>query len=98
MGKSTHAIRLIEILTATVKGRDQIVWNGRRVETLLVIYRSDAGSGLGSGERPRGKLWVRPDGTVVKQEVMILNSTMTFGRMSDAEAAELWRRVGGHFE
>lgn len=88
----------VEILTATVKGRERIVWDGRRMETLLVVYRNDAGSRLGSDERPRGRLWVRPDGTVLKQQVMIFNSTMTFVRMPDAEAARLWKKVGWHFE
>jgi hypothetical protein len=79
----------LEILQAEVDGSEPIVWNNRTVETLLVVYHSDAVYGLGSRERPRGKLWVRPDGTVLRQQVMIFNSTMTFVRMSDEEAAAL---------
>ncbi len=65
---------------------------------MLVVYRSDRGYGLGRDERPRGRLWVRGDGTVLKQQVMIFNSTMTFVRMSDEQAAALWKRKSGYYE
>jgi len=58
-----------------------------------VVYRSDPGHGLGSDEHPRGRLWVRRDGTVLKQQVMIFNSTMTFVRLPDDQAAVLERIV-----
>ena len=83
----------LEILQATVVGSETIVWNGRKVDTLVVVYRSDRGRGLGSDERPRGRLWVRRDGTVLRQQAMIFNSTMTFVRLSGHEAAVLKKRV-----
>ena len=83
----------LEILQATVTGAQPIVWNDRTVETWLVVYRSDPGHGLGSDERPRGRLWVRRDGTVLKQQVMIFNSTMIFVRLPDDQAAVLERIV-----
>jgi hypothetical protein len=83
----------VEILQATVTGTEPFVWNDRTVQALLVVYRRDSGHGLGSDERPRGKLWVHPNGTVLKQQVMIFNSTMTFLRLPDKQAAELERNV-----
>jgi hypothetical protein len=83
----------LEILQATVQDTEPIRWNGRTAETLVVVYASDSGSRLGRRQRPRGKLWVRPDGTVLKQQVMIFNSTMTFVRLRDDQAAALERRV-----
>jgi len=83
----------LEILQAEVTGTEPIVWNGGTVQTLLVVYRSDPGYGLGSQERPRGKLWVRRDGTVLKQQAKIFNSTMTFVRLSPDESAELERKA-----
>ena len=79
----------LEILQATVKGSESIVFNGRREDAFLVVYRSDPGRGLGNDERPRGRLWVRGDGTVLKQQTTIFNSTMTFVRLSDEKAAAL---------
>ncbi|HYW79518.1 MAG TPA: hypothetical protein VE890_08070, partial [Thermoguttaceae bacterium] len=66
----------LEILHATVEGADPIVWDERTEHAWLVVYRNDPGAGLGSNDSPRGRLWVRSDGTVLKQQVMILDSTM----------------------
>jgi hypothetical protein len=82
-----------EILHATVECKEPTTWNGQVVETLRVVYRSDPGSALGSAGSPRGKLWVRRDGTVLKQQVTVLRSTMTFVRTSDEEAERLARKA-----
>ena len=59
----------LEILQATVEGSEPILWDGQTEEVWLVVYRNDAGAGLRNNESPRGQLWVRRDGTVLKQEV-----------------------------
>lgn len=69
------------VVMAEVEGFEEITWNGRRVGVWLVVYRDIPGSSLGSSNKPRGKLWVRPDGIVLKQEICILNSSMTFVRL-----------------
>ena len=83
----------LEILQAKVERMERIAWGGRSEETWVVVYRRDSGFVLGGRKTPRGKLWVRRDGTVLKQQVMILDSTMTFVRLPDDEAAALARRV-----
>lgn len=85
----------LEILHATVEGLEPVAWGGKTVDAWLVVFRGDPGVGLGAGKKPRGKLWVLPGphGTVVKQQVNVLNARMTFVRMSDKAAAELARRV-----
>jgi len=80
----------MEILQATVEGYEPIVWNGSTEWSLVVVYRSDPGSGLGSDAHPRGKLWVRPDGTVLRQQVL---SAMVFERMTDEDASDLEREA-----
>lgn len=83
----------LEILQATVESSESIVWDGRREETWLVVYRADGGCGLGSDEPCRGRLWVRRDGTVLKQQVMFLRTTMTFTRLTEPETASLASRA-----
>jgi len=79
----------VEILQATVEASEVIRWNSETVSTLLVVYRSDSGlGGFFSVRKPRGRLWVRSDGLVLKQELNILESRLTFVRMPDAKAAE----------
>jgi hypothetical protein len=85
----------LEIFQATVEGSVPIVWDGRMVDTWLVVYRSDPGAGTASGRTPRRRLWVGKDGTVLKQEVKLFDSTMTFTRMAGHEARALADSVGG---
>ena len=82
----------MEILQAKVEDVDTIMWNGRAAETLVVVYRDDPGGGFRSDNAPRGKLWVRSDGTVLKQQM--LSSMMTFTRLSEAEAEAVAREQG----
>jgi hypothetical protein len=78
-----------EILCAAVESRVPLTWGGRTVDTFLVVYRTDAGAAVGSAGGPRGKLWVRRDGMVLKQQMMIFRSTLTFLRMGEEEAESL---------
>jgi hypothetical protein len=82
-----------EELIAKVEGRETVEWDGAWHDARLVVYRSDAGIGLGIDKVPRCKLWVLKDGTVVKQQVTMFNSRLTFIRMAEAEAARLARLV-----
>ena len=84
----------IEVLHATVEESKTILWDERLVETWLVVYRNDPGAGTANARTPRGKLWVREDGTVLKQEAMLFGSTMTFVRLSGEEAAALAESAG----
>ena len=79
----------LDILQATVERDDSIVWDGENHSTLLVVYRSEAGSGVLSPQEPRGKLWVRRDGMVLKQEVNVFNSRLHFVRLSMADGVKL---------
>ncbi len=78
----------VEILQAVVEGTEPAEWGGRMEDVWLVVYRSDPGRALGPA-RPRGRLWVRRDGTVLKQEVLIFDSKLTFVRLPDDRAAAL---------
>ena len=82
-----------EILYASVESQLPFTWNRRTEKTFLVVYRTDAAEAFGGAGGARGKLWVRPDGTVLKQQMMIFRSTLTFLRMDDGEAAPLVARV-----
>jgi hypothetical protein len=78
-----------EILYAAVETRMPLTWEGRTVDTFLVVYRSDPGSAMGTSGGPRGKLWVRRDGTVLKQQMTLFRSTLTFVRTGEQETAAL---------
>ncbi len=69
-----------EILQARVEGLHHISHHGSHTTAWLVTYHGNPGKKLSSDTKPRAKLWVRRDGVVLKQEMSILNSTMTFVR------------------
>jgi hypothetical protein len=82
------------VLQATVEGIKPMLWYGGTVDTWLVVYRGDPGAGTARTESPRVRLWVRGDGTVLKQEASLLDSTITFVRLSEEEAVARARWVG----
>jgi hypothetical protein len=84
----------IEIIRAKVEDTQPIFWAGTSEDAWLVVYRYDSGSGAGATQNPKGKLWVRRDGAVLRQEVMLANTTIRFDRMSDKEAERLVRTLG----
>jgi hypothetical protein len=55
----------------------------------MVVYRADSGSGILSSQHPKGKLWVRRDGLVVKQQVHVFNSRLYFIRLSSTDGKKL---------
>ncbi len=83
-----------EILHAKVEGTETVFWHGQMVDAWVVVYRTDPGEGTVHARSPRGTLWVRKDGTVLKQGINLFDSTMTFVRMPGDEAAALDRAVG----
>jgi hypothetical protein len=79
----------MEVLEATVKGHETTTWNGQVVDVLVVIYQTDSGSVLGAARMPRGKLWVRHDGTVLRQEMWLFGSRLAFVRLPPEDSAKL---------
>ena len=84
----------LDIVYATVERLEPISWNGEMEECWLVVYRSDPGSRTGGSDRTRGKLWVRRDGAVLKQQVVLFDAVITFDRLPDEEAVGLARAAG----
>ena len=74
----------VQIVAAQAERHELILWNGRDVETILVVYRSDAGTGLQSTRDPIAREWVRDDGLVLQQEVVWSGATIRFERIPDA--------------
>jgi hypothetical protein len=82
----------MEMLVAKVEGLEPIVWEDQTEEVWLVTCRSDPGYGAGRDRTPRNRLWVRRDGTVLRQESLLLDTSFTFTRMTPNEAEQLERR------
>ena len=79
----------MEILEAKVERSEKIAWDNEMVDTLVVFYRADSGSGPAASHETRARLWVRRDGMVLKQEMTLFNSRLYFERLSDRQSALL---------
>ena len=77
-----------EILHACVEREAVISWDDRSVHAMVVVFRSDPGA-THDDDNVRGKLWVAPDGGVLRQQVAMLGKTFVFVRMSDRQAKAL---------
>lgn len=86
----------LEILQASVEREDRFLWDGKTVNTRVIVYRSDAGSGVGGGAI-RGRTWVRDDGVVLRQEVAVFKTPVRFERLADGPAEGIWRSLGDYW-
>lgn len=86
--------RPLEVISAKVEGRQPIVFDGKTVLAWLVVYRGDpGGNGSSQNKPPRGRVWVAPDGTVLRQEARLMDSTIVLSRLSRREARKLADRA-----
>jgi len=88
---TSNAVKLVESL---VEKRETITWQDESVETFVVSYRYDSGSGSAS-RGPVGRAWVREDGLVIRQQLPIGSANVRFERMDDARAIELGEALEG---
>lgn len=79
----------VEILRATVEREVKFSWAGHTHEAWLVTYRAESGLSFFDHSRPQAKLWVRRDGTVLQQEISLLESPLRFTRMSPERSRKL---------
>lgn len=80
-----------EVLQAKVDRLERLYWNDDTTSAWVVEYRARSGYQPSSDRRIRGRLWVRLDGTVLKQEMALFDSTITLIRLTDEESAQLIR-------
>lgn len=85
----------VEILKASVERDDTIVWDGRTYPTKVVVYRNDSGSRVLAAQEARGKLWVRADGLVLRQDVTVFNSRLSFVRLTPEDGVKLIDGLNG---
>jgi hypothetical protein len=84
---------LMEMLQAKVEGMEPVYWNDETCDVWLVVYRTDPGVSFKSNSNVRGRLWVLEDGDVIKQQIMIFDSTLVFERMSREKSEQLQKKL-----
>lgn len=74
----------VQIVEALAERLDVLVWDARDVETVLVVYREEAGSGLHFSREPIAREWVAANGMVVQREVRLSGLKLLFERLPQA--------------
>jgi hypothetical protein len=89
----------LEIIQATVKGKDRIIWNDLMEETWLVEYRSISENEASDQSAPKGIIWVRldPEGTVLRQQATLFDSKIIFDRMTEEQTLKLMKKTGSYW-
>jgi len=78
----------LQIVEARVEEEKVVVWEHDLVTVLVVTFREAAGAGLTRSRTSFGEMWVRRDGTVLRQSLTIAGLTVDFQRQS-------WPRSSG---
>jgi hypothetical protein len=73
--------RPAEIIEAYVEHETSIIYADEETPVLRVVFRREAGSGISAAQEPIGRMWVRADGEVLRQEIRVANLHLTFHRV-----------------
>ncbi len=82
----------IELVEAEVMEETALLVNGQRVLTKRIEYRSIGSAGISPSNRHRANLWVAEDGTLLREEIRLMDVSLRFDRtleedlLADAEA------------
>jgi hypothetical protein len=78
----------LDILQATVESEERIRWGDEAVPARLIVYRGDPGN-IHASDQVRGRMWVRTDGLVLRQEVAVFKTPVQFDRVADQQAERM---------
>jgi hypothetical protein len=83
----------VEVLQAVVERQERLTWGGKSVPCHVVVYRADSGATAAAAD-PRGRMWVDPEGFVLRQEITIMGSHLHFVRLGSKVAEDVCTALG----
>lgn len=92
--RSPHAP--LDILQAKVEREVMFTFGNEKFLTHEVVYRGDSGAGV-AGDAPRGRMWVRRDGTVLRQEVSVFKSPLRFDLLPFDQTVTIAETLGDNW-
>lgn len=84
-----YPIGSIDMMYAKVVGREPYYYNGRQITVWIVEYHERPNVDYAGKDGSRCRMWVHPEGAVLRQEVRFFKASITFERKSAEEVAEL---------
>jgi hypothetical protein len=73
----------LQLAQAEVDREEVLDWNGQSCTVRRVVLRHGRGASPSAAQEAFGHLWVRPDGTVLKQRLRMANLTFDFLRLPE---------------
>jgi hypothetical protein len=83
----------MELVQAEVVEEESIIHNGSPVRVKQIDYRTLLAAGVSEDDRLRAVLWVADDGTVLRQDVYLMNVKLRFERLEDEKALQLGKKL-----
>jgi hypothetical protein len=83
----------VDLLQAEVVAEDTIVHNGQPTRSKRIEYRNMSSAGVDTEQTLRAVVWVADDGTVLRQDVYLVNTRLRFERRSDPRMIALAREL-----
>ena len=83
----------MEVMYAKVVGRDSCSFNNQPVQAWLIEYRQEPDMEFTPKNPPRCRLWVHPDGMVLRQELRMFDTTLTFERKPADQVVDLYKEL-----
>lgn len=71
----------VQIVAAKAERHEVIFYGTTDVETLVVVYRLDAGSGIRAAREPTALEWVDSEGRILRQEILVSGLRFRFERV-----------------
>src|SRR5690606_35992842 len=78
-----------ELIEAEVVEEEPIFFRNQLVTTRRIEYRTLNADGVAATQRRRASLWVAEDGTVLREELSLIDLVLTFDRVEDERAESL---------
>lgn len=83
----------MELIQAEVVREESIAHGGVLANVKRIEYRSLMATGVSSDDRLRAVMWVSENGTVLRQDVYLVNVKLRFERRDDAKTLELGKKL-----
>jgi hypothetical protein len=78
-----------ELIEAEVVEEEPIYFHGQLHTTRRIEYRSVNADGVSTTNRRRARLWVAEDGTVLREELVLMDLVLTFDRVPDDRTEQM---------
>lgn len=83
----------MDVMYAKVVGHDSCHYNDEPIRAWLIEYHKEPNTTPDPKKPPRCKIWVHPDGMVLRQELRLFDANLIFERKPADQVVELYKKL-----